>query len=122
MLKDYPIKISNVAIPNPISYSESSEIVENVQETEAGTDLVMVVRRDKLTISLTFNCSSDWAQRFAIYRDNEPLSVQVYDPKTAAYKTRTMRIRSYQSNLIEDSWTTRGTNGLYEVSFELKEY
>ena len=122
MLENYPIKFGNVAIPNPTSYSESSEVVENVNETEAGTDIVVIVRKDKLTVSLSFQCSSDWAQKFATYRDTEPLSVSLYDPKTNAYKVRSMRIRSYKANVVEDSWRTAGTVGLYNVSFDLKEY
>lgn len=122
MLADFPILFNNTAIPNPNSYSESSEVVEEVNETEAGTDVVIMVRKDKLTASLSFNCSSLWAKKFAEFRDAEPLSVSIYDAKTEAYKTRSMRIRSYQSNLIENSWRSRRTNGLYEISFELKEY
>lgn len=122
MLADFPILFNNTPIPNPNNYSESSEVVEEVNETEAGTDVVIMVRKDKLTASLSFNCSSLWAKKFAEFRDTEPLSVSIYDAKTEAYKTRSMRIRSYQSNLVENSWRSRRTNGLYEISFELKEY
>lgn len=122
MLADFPILFNNTAIPNPNSYSESSEVVDKVNETEAGTDVVIIVRKDKLTASLSFNCSSYWAKKFAEYRDTEPLSVSMYDTKTGAYKTRSMRIRSYKSNLVENSWRSRRTNGLYEISFDLKEY
>lgn len=122
MLASYPIQINNQDIPLPVSWSEASETVENVAQTEAGTDQVIVVRRDKLTASATFHCSSKWAGTFAILRDTEPLTVKIYDAKSNTYKQRSMRIRSFSTTLIENSDRTEGTEGLYEVSFELKEY
>lgn len=122
MLNTYPIMFGSTAIPNPTEYSQSSEVIEDVNETEAGTDIVIISRRDKLTVSLSFNVSSAWAKRFETFRDTEPISVKLYDAKTGAYKTRSMRIRNYKTSLVDDSWNTPNTNGLYEVSFELKEY
>lgn len=122
MLQTYPIKINDTAIPNPDSYDESSEVVESVNQSEAGTDIVLLTRRDKLSASLSFKASSHLAKTLATYRDTEPLSVQIYDNKSAAYKTRSMRIRNYRSSLVEDSWKTVNTNGLYQISFDLVEY
>ena len=42
MLKDYPIRFEGEAIFTPSSWEEESAVVENVNETEAGTDQVMV--------------------------------------------------------------------------------
>ena len=122
MLQSYPIKINGTAIYNPEGYSESSDVVETVNESESGTDIIILTRKDKLTISLSFRCSSYFKAILEGYRNTEPLSVQVYDATEDGYKTRSMRIRNYTCTLVQDSWKTRNTNGLYEISFDLVEY
>lgn len=122
MLKDYPILFNQTELPKPEKWSEKFETVETVNETEAGTDQVLVARYGKLTVSAVFNCTSAMAQTFAEFRDIGPITVQTYDLATAAYKTRTMRIRGMSSTPVEHSEKVPDTNGLYEISFELKEY
>ena len=58
MLKDYPIKFNNEQIFTPSSWEESSAVVESVNETEAGTDQIIVTRYDKLSVSAAFQCTS----------------------------------------------------------------
>lgn len=122
MLKDYPIIFDQTELPKPEKWAEKYETVETVNETEAGTDQVLVARYGKLTVSAAFNCTSAMAQTFATFRDAGPISVQMYDLKDAAYKTRTMRIRGFSSTPVDHSEKVPDTNGLYEISFELKEY
>ena len=60
-LKSYPTKINNVAIPNkPNSWNTVREVIENVGTTEAGTDIVDIKRVGKMTISVSYNCSSNY--------------------------------------------------------------
>lgn len=122
MLEDYPILFNNNAIPAPVGWSESYKTVEEVNETEAGTDQVVLIRSDKLSVSCDFNCSSEGVANLASYRDSEPISVRIYDLKTQAYKTRSMRMRNFSVKLVQDSNNTRGTVGLWQVSFDLLEY
>ena len=56
------ITFDDEEIIQPESWSEDSEVVETVDETEAGTDQISVVRYDKLSISCSFNCSHRWAK------------------------------------------------------------
>lgn len=122
-LNDYPVKINNTAIPVPIEWSENSEVVENAMTTEAGTDVVDVLRVDKLTVTASFDVSSSWLATFKGWANStSALTVDIYDPVTNTYKQRSMRIRNFISNLVQNSDNTSGTIGLYNLAFDLIEF
>ena len=122
MLSDYPIYFDDVKLFTPESWEESYTVVESTNQTEAGTDQVIVTRYDKLSVSASFQCSSRWAATFAAFRDKDSIAVKLYDLKTQDYKTRTMRIRNFKTAPEKNSEKTKGTNGLYTVSFDLEEF
>ena len=122
MLSEYPIYFDDTKLFTPESWEESYAVVESTNQTEAGTDQVIVTRYDKLSVSASFQCSSRWAATFAAFRDKDSIAVKLYDLKTQDYKTRTMRIRNYKTAPEKNSEKTKGTNGLYTVSFDLEEF
>lgn len=120
---DYPIKINNTPIPVPIEWSETSNVVENVNTTEAGTDVADVLRVDKLTVTASFDVSSAWLATFKGWATSlSALAVKIYDPITDAYLERSMRIRNFVSNLVQYSDNTSGTIGLWNITFDLIEF
>lgn len=120
---DFPIKINNTPIPVPIEWSENSLVVENANTTEAGTDVIDVLRVDKLTVTASFDVSSSWLSTFKGWANStSALSVKIYDPVTEAYVERSMRIRNFINNLVKDSDKTSGTIGLWNVTFDLIEF
>lgn len=122
-LNDFPTKINNTPIPVPIEWSENSEVVENAMTTEAGTDVVDVLRVDKLTVTASFDVSSVWLATFKGWANStSALAVKIYDPVTDAYVERSMRIRNFISNLVQNSDNTSGTIGLWNVTFDLIEF
>lgn len=123
-LKSYPEEINNVKLPNePTSWSVRRDVVENTGTTEAGTDVVDLMRVGKITITASYNVSSDWLVRFEGWADEtSPLSVKLYDPATSAYITKDMRMRNFVSDYVNYSKNTSGTLGLYVVSFDLIEF
>mgnify|MGYP007122053305 FL=1 len=122
-LNDFPTKINNTPIPVPIEWSENSEVVENAMTTEAGTDVVDVLRVDKLTVTASFDVSSAWLATFKGWANStSALAVKIYDPVTDAYVERSMRIRNFISNLVQNSDNTSGTIGLWNVTFDLIEF
>ena len=122
MLSEYPIYFDDVKLFTPESWEESYAVIENTNQTEAGTDQVIVTRYDKLSVSASFKCSSRWAAKFAEFRDKDSIQVKLYDLKTQDYKTRTMRMRNFKTGPEKNSEKTKGTNGLYTVSFDLQEF
>lgn len=120
---DFPIKINNTPIPVPIEWSENSVIVENALTTEAGTDVIDVLRVDKLTVTASFDVSSSWLSTFKGWSNStSALSVKIYDPVTDAYAERSMRMRNFIYNLVKDSDNTSGTCGLWNLTFDLIEF
>lgn len=119
---DFPIKINNTPIPVPIAWNETSEVVENVNTTEAGTDVIDVLRVDKLSVNASFNVSSTWLATFKGWGNStSALSVSIYDAVSNTYASRDMRIRNFVYSLVQNSDRTSGTVGLWELSFDLIE-
>ena len=121
-LNAYPTTINNTPIPVPIAWNENSEVVENVNTTEAGTDVIDVLRVDKLSVNASFNVSSTWLATFKGWGNSTSvLSVNIYDAVSNAYVSRDMRIRNFVYSLVQNSDRTSGTVGLWEISFDLIE-
>ncbi len=114
------ITLNGQKIPFPRKLSENYEVIEKVYRTEAGTDQTQVTRVEKLTLGLTFQLSSAWAQKMRVLAKTQNLTAVI--DEAGEIKTRTMRIRNYKSDLVDDSRNTPGTSGLWEVSFDLIEY
>lgn len=122
-LNDYPIQINSTDIPVPTSWTESSEVVEVANTTEAGTDIIDVARVDKLSVNASFDVSSDWLKQFKAWaNETTKLTVKIYDPVAEAYVTRYMRIRNFMSNLVRYSDKNSNTIGLWQVTFDLIEF
>lgn len=120
---DFPIKINNTDLPVPTDWNEFAEVVEVTNTTEAGTDIVDLMRVDKLTVNATFDVSSTWLATFKGWaNDTSKLTVKIYDSVFSAYVTRYMRIRNFNYSLVRYSDKTSGTIGLWTVTFDLIEF
>ena len=121
MLADYPTLFDDVAMPFPNSWSETSDTVEKVNTSEAGTDIIQVVRYNKLNISASYKCLSDQVKIFKGYVDKDLIVVSLYDQIEEDYVTKNMRMRNFTANLVAKSQGLEVTNGVWEVSFNLLE-
>ena len=121
-MKDFPISINLTELPFPHKWQESSNVVETVNKTEAGTDQVEVVRYDKLTISCEFGCTNTLVATLKGFSKMSSLSVKCYDAETDAYKERTMRMRKFSVRCADGSHTLDGVRGVWNVSFDLEEF
>lgn len=121
MLNEYPMYFDNVKIPFGITHNASYDTVENVSESEAGTDMVDVVRYDKLTLSLSYKLTSDLVKIIRAFSKMRTFELKMYDTIEEGYVTRTVRMRNYKENKIRKSEKIAVSNGLWEVSFDLLE-
>lgn len=122
-LNDFPIQINSTNLPVPKTWNEIPEVVENVNTTEAGTDIVDIMRVDKLTVNASFDVSSSWLATFKGWANStSKLTVKIYDSVSNAYVTRYMRIRNFNQNLFENSDKNSGTVGLWTITFDLIEF
>ena len=106
MLGNY-LKFNNETFPNPTSPSMASKTLENVSQSEAGTDLVCIVRPSKKSWTFKFTLTSGKAES-----------------TTMSYMgtSYTVRVRDYQEKLIDRSEYDTRTDGLYEVSVKVTEF
>ena len=122
-LNDYPVQINSTNLPVPITWEETANVVESSNTTEAGTDIVDIMRVDKLTVTASFDVSSAWLATFKGWANStSKLTVKIYDSVTDGYVTRYMRIRNFVSSLVQNSDKNSGTKGLWNVTFDLIEF
>ena len=123
MLSNYPIYFDNTELTiRRVQWSRGYDNLENVSETEAGTDDVEVIRKGKTVIGAAFNCSDRWASILSAFNDQQSIQVRFYDIKTKDYLTLKMRMEDLNIDEVQDSDRVSGTNGLYIVSFNLVEF
>lgn len=117
------VQIKNDAIW-PSSWKESYETVENVNLSEAGTDIVNVTRYGKLSVSASLKCTRTVAKQLKGYSNEPYIYVALYDVVSAGYVKHKVRFRDFKISPINKSWELTEnpySDGIYEVSFSLKE-
>lgn len=115
MLGNY-LKFNGVEFPNPITPSMSSKTLENVATSEAGTDLVCVIRPSKKSWSFSFNLSS--LKRDALKELCKAESTLM----NYMGDNYTVRIRDYSEKLVQGSEWVSTSEGLYQVSVKVTEF
>lgn len=119
---DYKIKFNNTEIPFPASWSEDSEVLEKVYQSESGIDKLIVQRKDKLKISMNFNCLATLASTLGGFSQLDSFTFKRYNPRNATYEERTVRMRKFTSSFVKKSEDLSATNGIWKVSFTLEEF
>ena len=123
MYSSFPIYFDETEMPIPqTGWQETSNVVENTQMSEGGTDMVDVVRYDKLSIAVTTSCLSNLAKTYKQFSKKDSIQVKIYDIIDEAYKTRTMRMRSFVASRRKDTDNLSVSNGIWDISFTLEEF
>lgn len=115
MLGEY-LKFNDVIFPNPITPTMTSKTLENVATSEAGTDLVCVVRPSKKSWSFSFNLSP--GKRDILKGLCEDESTQMFY-MGSTYK---VRIRDFSEKLVEGSEWLSSVEGLFTCSVKVTEF
>lgn len=118
----YPMMFNDTVIPFPSSYSEQSKTIENVRQTEAGTDIVNIARYGKLHVSMSFKCLQPTLQSLAVFETEDSFIFKRYNPKNDTYEERTVRMRDFDCSLVKGSEDLTEVDGVWQVSFSLEEF
>lgn len=112
----YYLKFNGVDFPNPKTVSMTSDTIENVSQSEAGTDLVTMVRASKKTWNFSFDLSSG--------KKDILKGLCLLESVTMSYMgtNYTVRLRGYQDSLAENSEWAANTDGLFTVSVKAMEF
>lgn len=105
------IKINGEVMPNPVKFSYTYPPDENVFTSEAGTQLTNVKRLDRLTFSATWHCSSMLKKRLIRLCQTASVTITIDDEDPVDGRLRL----SGGPELVEDSESTPGTQGLWQV-------
>lgn len=115
MLGDY-LSFNNVTFPNPLTPKMQSKTLENVQQSESGTDLVCVVRPSKKSWTFSFNLSPAKRDILKALCEDESTSM------TYMGSTYTVRVRDFSETLVEGSEWLTSTEGLFTCSVKVTEF
>ena len=115
MLGNY-LLFDNESFPNPKTPSRTSKTIENVSQSEAGTDLVVVVRPAKNSWAFTFDLSPE--KRDILEALTHAESTQM----TYQGKTYRVRVRDFNEQTVEGSEWLSSVNGLFTCSVNVTEY
>ena len=122
-LKDYPMTLGGYQIPFTNDWSEKSNVIEKTYQTEAGTDMAIVSRFDKLSISAAYVVYDDeTAKMFKELSKKREMVLHRYDILAQAYEDRNVRMRNFSIKLVEGSIKSKGRHGVWNVSFNLEEF
>lgn len=127
LFNTYPIMFNQTQILSPSQWEEKSEVIENVNRSEAGTDNVEVARYDKLTVSARFKVAESpsagsWAKIFKEFSKMASFTLKRYDILEQGYEERTVRMRNFSAELERKSDLLPAINGVWDIGFELIEF
>ena len=121
-LSDHPIKFNTTEMYFPGNFTISRGVIETVNQSEAGTDIVQIARRGKITVSVDTNCTADWLTTYRTFFGLNSFTLYVWDAGANDYETHIVRMRNLKEKLIKKSWDLDGQSGLWNVSFTLEEF
>ena len=118
----YPIMFDSTEVYYPSSFEVVPQTVEKVNQTEAGTDQVQLVRTGKCDFNFATKCLSSHLVTFETFSTKASFTFKYYDPALSGYATKVVRMRNFKYNVIKNSYDLDGVDGVYDVSFTLKEF
>lgn len=98
------------------SFSIQPQVIENVYQTEAGTDTGVLIRSGKVKMVCGWENAPDSFRTLA-----EGFCAAATVSVTFDSVTRTMRARNLKEDLVRYSNRYDGSKGLWNISFELEE-
>lgn len=110
------ITINGNLLHETSSFSISPVTIENMFQTEAGTDTGIFVRGGKMKFNVGWEGAPDTFRELCEGFCALPTVTVVFNGVT-----RTMRARNLKENMIRYSNRYDKSNGLWDISFELEE-
>lgn len=123
-MKDYPFKFDTTVLPFfPSEWDDSEQPIENIMQSEAGTDIIEQIRVGKLQVELSMKVADRaWVKFFKEYERKESFQFYYYDVETDGYKHKTCRLRKLKKSLVKDSEELSAVKGIWKVSFVITEF
>lgn len=111
------LSINNVLLPETSGFDMDFETIENLYQTEAGTDTSVFIRGGKLKISVKWDgATSSFLDQVKGYCSTESVLVGF---RGYSY---TCRARDLKASMSRYSNRYNGSEGLWDISFTLTEF
>ncbi len=112
-----PVYFDGVAIPYLSKWEEKYDVVETTAVTERGTDVVILTRLEKLTVSAGGTLLSKDVALFEAFRTKTTFQLTLSGEKTS----RTVRMRNFSKTRKAKSEKLKVTAGIWSIRFDLIE-
>lgn len=122
MLSTHPTMINSVSIPFMSNWQTSYETNRKTYTRQSGTETDIILRQRQLTIQASTKCLWDEVSQFLAYQNQPTLTVSLWNPSTNAYIDHTMRMENFAYSLVKDSEELSAVDGIYNMSFTLREF
>lgn len=116
------IYFNSTKMPWPNSWVENPQKLKNTFLTEAGTEVDLIIRQDRLSVSVAYVGLDDLLQTLISFRDLNSFTLLKYNPRTKTNESRTVRMTDFNYELVRKSSKLSGQNGVWNISFNLEEF
>ena len=109
--KDY-IYINSTLIPAPASFTVNYDNIEDVNQSEVGTDRVAVTRLQKVALTMTFQVTEFWRQKLLVYGRDSQVSLKIGASGTAMFgrfRISSDYLQPYSNMANQPCWTVHAT-------------
>lgn len=116
------MKFDTDEIPFPKTFSVAETNIQEEQQAEGGRTIIQRIRQGVLEASITTTALSDVVKLYKTYSKKDSFTLTLYDPFTETQVEKTVHMENFSYSLVQHSEEFTITNGIYNVSCDIKEF
>ena len=122
-LQDYPVIMNGTTVPFMPALKNKPNIIQKVNQSEGGRDIVQNIRKDKMSVSVTLKLADfHWVQFFYQLYMMDSFVMKQFNPRVGGYDERTVRIDDFDYDNEKDSDKLTAVVGVWNVNFKIEEF
>lgn len=122
-LQDYPVIMNGTTVPFMPALKNKPNIIQKVNQSEGGRDIVQNIRKDKMSVSVSLKLADfHWVQFFYQLYMMDSFVLKQFNPLVGGYDERTVRIDDFDYDNEKDSDKLTAVVGVWNVSFKIEEF
>lgn len=122
-LQDYPVIMNGTTVPFMPALKNKPNIIQKVNQSEGGRDIVQNIRKDKMSVSVTLKLADfHWVQFFYQLYMMDSFVLKQFNPLVGGYDERTVRIDDFDYDNEKDSDKLTAVVGVWNVNFTIEEF
>jgi hypothetical protein len=122
-LQDYPVIMNGTTVPFMPALKNKPNIIQKVNQSEGGRDIVQNIRKDKMSVSVSLKLAYfHWVQFFYQLYMMDSFVMKQFNPLVGAYDERTVRIDDFDYDNEKKSDKLTAVVGVWNVNFTIEEF